>query len=390
VEEVRFGRGAPFRIGVEEELLLVDPCTGALDGCSTRVTAACSGPGKTCREIHPALVELVTPVCEHAGAAAAVLAGMRREVLDTGVGLLGSAVHPTAPPQPPPPDDGSERYRRIKDALGDLLATPTAGLHVHVGMPDAETAIRVHNRLRVDVPLLTALAANSPFRHGLDSGHASCRAAVVRSWPRSGIPRAFRDFDDFVAAAGELARAAGASDYTEFWWELRPHPRVGTVEVRAFDTQSSLRSVAGLAALVHGLAVDAAERVAEGAPPPQDVLAESSFQASRFGLDARLVGADGSVRPARELAGEALRRASGPARALGFADELAEVERILRSGNGATRQRAAGVERALDAVRAETEASAAPCERAEPAAAPPGPVAAVAPRATAAVAPPPA
>ena len=142
---------------------------------------------------------------------------------------------------------------------GDAVATPVGGLHIHVGMPDPDTAIRVFNGLRRHLPLLQALAANSPFRHGRDTGLASAREVTIRGWPRSGVPRAMHDFGDFCASAHLLARAAEVPDYTWFWWKLRPHPRLGTVEVRALDAQSSLEDTAGLVALTHCLARHAAE-----------------------------------------------------------------------------------------------------------------------------------
>ncbi len=98
---------------------------------------------------------------------------------------------------------------------------------MHVGMPDADHAIRAFNGLRRHLPLLQALAANSPFRHGRDSGLASARDVTMRAWARSGVPRAMRDFEDFEATSAVLARAADVEDYTWFWWKLRPHPRLG-------------------------------------------------------------------------------------------------------------------------------------------------------------------
>ena len=133
-------------------------------------------------------------------------------------------------------------------------------------MPDPETAIRAFNGLRRHLPLLQALAANSPFRHGRDTGLASAREVTIRGWPRSGVPRAMRDFEDFCATAALLARAADVPDYTWFWWKLRPHPRLGTVEIRALDAQASLEDTAALVALTHCLARDAARRRARARP----------------------------------------------------------------------------------------------------------------------------
>src|SRR6185312_13784579 len=178
--------------------------------------------------------------------------------------------------------------------------TPVAGLHIHVGMPDADTAIRAFNGLRRHLPLLQALGANSPFRHGRDTGLASAREVTMRGWPRSGVPRAMRDFDDFCATSALLARAADVPDYTWFWWKLRPHPRLGTVEIRALDAQSSLEDLAGLVALTHCLARHEATSDPEPGPPAE-VLEEGAFRAARWGVRARLPAADGALRPVGDL-----------------------------------------------------------------------------------------
>src|SRR5207248_10856283 len=117
---------------------------------------------------------------------------------------------------------------------------------------------------------------------------ARARAAPVRAYPGRGIPRAFRDFEDYATTVAEAARAGGLADYTFLWWDLRPHPRLGTIEVREMDAQASLDDVAAIAALVHGLAIDAAENAAAEDPDPPEGLAWSSFRAARDGLDASL------------------------------------------------------------------------------------------------------
>ncbi len=162
------------------------------------------------------------------------------------------------------------------------------------------------NGLRGHLPLLQALAANSPYRHGRDTGLASAREVTVRGWPRSGVPRAMHDYRDFLETARLLARAADVPDYTWFWWKLRPHPRLGTVEIRALDAQASLDDTAGLVALIHCLA----RHVAEADPepdPPAEVLEEGAFRAARFGVRARLPDAEGRLRGSRSCSRMRLR-----------------------------------------------------------------------------------
>ena len=175
-------------------------------------------------------------------------------------------------------------------------------------MPDAETAIRAFNGLRRHLPLLQALGANSPFRHGRDTGLASAREVTMRGWPRSGVPRAMRDFEDFCARARCCARAADVPDYTWFWWKLRPHPRLGTVEIRALDAQSSLDDVAALVALVHCLARDAATAAEPRPDLPAEILDEGAFRAARYGTAADLPCADGRLRPVAQCSTRRSRR----------------------------------------------------------------------------------
>jgi glutamate---cysteine ligase / carboxylate-amine ligase len=338
--EDEFGSREPFTVGVEEELFLVDPVTGRQTNASAAVQARL-GPvtGTVERELHACQVELISDVCHSAGEAISQLAALRTAVVATGAGLLGSGTHPSAAEGEAEITD-KKRYERIRDLLGDAVATPVGGLHIHIGMPDAETAIRAFNGLRRHLPLLQALAANSPYRHGRDTGLGSAREVTIRGWPRSGVPRAMRDYRDFLAMATLLARAADVPDYTWFWWKLRPHPRLGTVEIRALDVQSTLEDTAGLVALAHCLARHAAE--ADPQPdPPAEVLEEGGFRAARFGVSARLPDAEGRLCPVKELLEDALRLARGHAHELGCEEALDGLPALLERGGGAGRQRAA-------------------------------------------------
>jgi glutamate---cysteine ligase / carboxylate-amine ligase len=340
VMENAFGSHRPFSVGAEEELFLVDPVTGRQANASSAVQARLGAvQGTVERELHACQVELITGVCASAGEAASAFAGLRRAVLATGAGLLGSGTHPSASEGEAEITD-KERYEIIRDLLGDAVATPVGGLHIHIGMPDAETAIRTFNGLRRHLPLLQALAANSPYRHCRDTCLASSREVTVRGWPRSGVPRAMRDFADFEAATELLTRAADVPDYTWFWWKLRPHPRLGTVEVRALDAQTSLRDDASLIALTHCLARYEAEADPEP-DPPAELLEEGIFRAARFGVAARLPDASGDLRPVAELLDDALARARAHAQELGCAEELDGLPALLALGGGAGRQRAA-------------------------------------------------
>jgi carboxylate-amine ligase len=350
-----FGSGKPFTVGVEEELFLVDPVTGRQTNASTAVHQRMGQvDGAVARELHACQLELITDVCASAGEAVDALRSMRRAVLATGAGLLGAGTHPSALEGEAEITD-KDRYARIRELLGDAVATPVGGLHVHIGMPDAETAIRAFNGLRRYLPLLVALAANSPFRHGRDTGLASAREVTIRGWPRSGVPRAMRDFADFRASTELLTRAADVPDYTWFWWKLRPHPRLGTVEIRALDVQSSLDDTAALVALTHCLGRHTA--VADPEPdPPGEVLEEAVFRAARYGIQAMLPDAAGRLEPVGELLDRALAAAGGYARELECTEQLELLPALLERGGGAGRQRATHDVAGMDALLRELTA----------------------------------
>ncbi len=355
-----FGSGQPFSIGVEEELFLVDPVTGRQTNTSGAVLQRLGDTdGSIAQELHACQVELITGVHGSAGEAVRELDRLRHAVVATGAGILGSGTHPSAAEGDAEITD-KERYERIHFLLGDAAVTPVGGLHIHVGMPDPQTAIDTFNGLRRELPLLAALAANSPFRHGRDTGLASAREMTQRAWPRSGVPRAICDFDDFRQMSRLLSRAADVPDYTWFWWKLRPHPRLGTVEVRALDAQTSLKDAAALIALVHCLARDAAEGGSDFDPPPE-LIEEGLFRAARFGVGGELPDAQGRRRPVSELLDEALARAQRRAGELRCAEELARLPELLAHGGGAGAQRAAYEIAGIDAVlRQLTELTAAP------------------------------
>ncbi|MGZ4305862.1 MAG: carboxylate-amine ligase [Solirubrobacteraceae bacterium] len=364
IPAVNYGLSSEFTLGVEEELLLVDRATHALDhgavGVLERMSVA-EGDGGVHPDYYAAMIELVAPICSDAAEAVTSLNALRARARAVGATAIGAGLHPTGAfgdviPYPAP------RYHLIADEMRGLQArTPTCALHVHVGMPDEEAAIRAFNGVREHLPLLQALAANSPFWHGRDSGLASARAQMFRALPRSEIPMAFQSFDEYAESVEALATAGELPDYTYLWWDVRPHPVLGTIEVRSMDAQSSLRSITGLAALVHALARRAAEE--HGPWERREVLMESSFRAARDGL-AATIWHDGAMRPVPEVARAAINRARPYARELGSEAALEEVERLLVEGNGAMRQRVAfsqgGMRGVLAALVRETAAQYRP------------------------------
>jgi carboxylate-amine ligase len=334
---VNFGSEPAFALGVEEELLLVGSNNELVDHGQTVVREAEPPAGGVGTELFKAMVEARSEVSANAGEAVAELRGIRRELLNSGARIMGTGVHPNAEPGEADVHQ-TPRYALIEHSLQGVLRTPICGMHVHVGMPDEATAVRAYNGIRTHVPLVNALAANSPFWFGEDSGLASARTVIFRSYPRAAMAPEFADFDDFSRVTRQVCAAAGLDDYTHIWWDVRIHPALGTIEIRAADAQFRLARVAAIAALIHCMTKVEAERDQTGIPA-REALAESSFQATRHGLDAKLIDRAGEPVPARELGRQCIDLASSHAGELGCQAELADVERILEEGSGAELQR---------------------------------------------------
>lgn len=361
-EEHHFGEGEPFTIGLEEELFLVDPRDGRLVNTGAELIEQVGElpRGEIKNELHRSQIELITGVCTNVPEAVAELSDLRRVVLATGAGVVACGTHPTAV-EGDSQFTEKRRYERIHELLGDAGATPVCALHIHVGMPDADTAIRVFNGLRRHLPLLEGLGANSPYRHSRDTGLASARELTLRSWPRAGVPRAMADLEDFFRSTALLTHVAEVPDYTFHWWKLRPHPRIGTVEIRALDTQLSPRHTAALVAAVQSLAHhEARAEPVEG--PPAEILDEASFRAAREGVQATLPDADYRLRPVADLLEATIELVRDSARELGCEAQLDDLSALLAEGGGAGVQRRAcrgdngdGIEGVLEALVARAE-----------------------------------
>jgi glutamate---cysteine ligase / carboxylate-amine ligase len=338
LHEHRFGRSAPLSLGVEEELLLVD-AEGRLVAAAEAVLDSVAAPfaDRVSSEIFAEQIELKTGVCSGPEDVLGELRDTRRAIREAGFELIGAGLHPSAA-SGEAALVSKPRYEVVREDFGDLLATPPCGLHVHVGVPDPEVAVGLANAFRLYLPLLQALTANSPFREGADSGHDSARASVVRGWPRFQLPRRFRDYEDFCRVTEQLIAAAGVDDYTYIWWDVRPHPRLGTVEVRAVDVPTDVATSSAIAALIQAIA---AKELDDPCDPElyREALEESYFQAASHGLDAEVLFESEHPEPVREVAGKVLDLVRPYARELGADAALTEIERIIRNGNGATDQR---------------------------------------------------
>jgi carboxylate-amine ligase len=244
----------------------------------------------------------------------------------------------------------AERYQLVHRTMrGIARREPTFALHVHVGVADPEDAIRLLNRLRAHLPLLLALSASSPLWRGRTTGLASNRTILFQAFPRTGLPRLFEDYADWVSTVDLLMRSGAIPDPTFLWWDVRLQPRFGTVEVRIMDAQPRLEATAGLCALVQALARLELE---EGYAPrelvhAQEALAENRFLAARDGVAAELIDPVRARRvPVADLLADILAAAMPHAEVLGAADELAAVAALVVAPEAA-RQEAQAVARGI-------------------------------------------
>jgi len=330
----RFGEGDPFSVGLEEELLLVDADGHRLAHVADKVLPRIDlGEGRADHEAFLAEIELRSSPCTSAGEAAAELSENRAAARSAGATLMAAGLHPDARLGDVRIVD-ADRYLKVEREMRGLIRrTPECALHVHVGMPDPEAAVAALTGLREALPLLQGLAANSPFWYGVDSGMASARSAAVRAYPGRGVPPPLGSWEEYLDQLDAIAAGGGPKDHTMVWWDIRLQPRFGTVEMRELDVQAGLEEAAGIGALVQALARRAAELPIER-PASAQALAWSWFRASRDGLDGKILHS-GRLTPLREATRETLD-------ALGSTDPALDgVERILREGNGADRQREA-------------------------------------------------
>jgi carboxylate-amine ligase len=339
-------RDEQYTVGIEEEAMLLDPADWTLAHLSDRVVEALPGEvaAHATVETHRSALELATGVHPDIPSAAAELAELR-QALDTAVRRLGTraasaGTHPSAVWQDTVVSSG-ERYDFVYGSMRELARRePTFALHVHVGLASPNDAVRLVNRMRAHLPLLLALSVNSPFWQGRDTGLASARTPLFQAFPRVGIPRRFRDYADYVDTVDLLMRCQSLPDPTFLWWDVRPQPRFGTVEVRIMDAQTTLPETAALAALIQCIARLEVERgyVSPRALEVPEALDENRFLAARDGMAAHLIDVELEQRvPAREMVGRLVDACAPHAEVLGCSSEL---ERILTMAErtGADRQ----------------------------------------------------
>ena len=352
VLEHRFGKSDAYTLGVEEEYMLLDGQSFDLVQHVDTVLNAISGHELETQinaELMQSVLEIATPVCRTAGDIERELRRLRGYVAsiankdDLRVGSAGT--HPfslferqriTA----------RDRYRHLVDQMQYVARRELIfGLHIHVAVDDPEKAIQVVNGLLAHISSLLALSASSPFWRSEATGLASSRQIVFAAFPRSGPPPRFRDYADYAEVVGQLEKTGCIADYTHIWWDIRLHPRLGTVEIRICDAVTRVEDAVALAAFCQALVKHYCERYEQGDEIPsyhRILTTENKWLAARYGLEAPVMDLATGRRnrvPVAQLVRRTLREIEPHARELGSERELEGIRELLSRGNGADQQR---------------------------------------------------
>ena len=347
-----FGKGDPYTLGVEEEYMLLDGDTFDLVQHVEAVLAATEGHELEPRinpELMQSVLEIATPVCHTPADVDRELRRMRSYIAglaaeqEMRVGSAGT--HPFSLFERQQ-ITARDRYRHLVDQLQYVARRELIfGMHVHVAVDDPEKAVQVVNGLLAHLSTLLALSASSPFWRGELTGLDSSRQMVFAAFPRSGPPPRFRDYADYAEVVGQLEKTGCIADYTHIWWDIRLHPRYGTVEVRICDAVSRLEDAVALAAFCQALVKLYSERFDAGEEIPtyhRILTSENKWLAARYGLEAPVMDLATGRRnrvPVAQLVRRTLKELEPHARELGCDAELDWISEILRKGNGADRQR---------------------------------------------------
>jgi carboxylate-amine ligase len=346
-----FGQSEPYTLGVEEEYMLLDGETFDLVQHIETVLAAIEGHELQPRinaELMQSVIEIATPVCHTPADVEDQLRTLRSYVTgiarDRGFRVGSAGTHPfslferqriTA----------KDRYRQLVDQMQYVARRELIfGLHMHVAIDDAEKAIQVVNGLLNHLAQLLALSACSPFWRGEPTGLRSSRQMVFAAFPRSGPPPRFRNYADYAEVVGQLEKTGCIADYTHIWWDIRLHPRLGTVEIRICDGVTRLEEVVALTAYCQALVKHYCEQHERGQTIPsyhRILTTENKWLAARYGLEAPVMDLATGRRnrvPVAQLVRRTLREIEPHARELGSERELEGINDILARGNGADRQ----------------------------------------------------
>jgi carboxylate-amine ligase len=343
VIEQRFGESAPWSLGVEEELFVLDAET---------LEPALWPPelfdGKRLKaELFATVVELTTGICDRAEQAAGELeelrAEARRRALSSQLVVAAAGTWPTAVSEQQPITD-DPGYRAFVERTGSPARRQyCSGLHLHVGVPSAEACMAALEAVLPWLPVLLAVSANSPYVAGRETGLASTRAEILALLPRAGAPPAFSSYADWQGYSERLVDLGLADRWTRIWWDVRPHPDYGTLEIRMPDQPTRLEASVAFTALGQALVASAEP----GPPADRAIYSENRWAAARFGREAELLHPHGSrLVSVPELLSELLERVGPTARRLGSEALLTPLETLAQ----AEEQLAVGREQGLSAL----------------------------------------
>jgi carboxylate-amine ligase len=351
----RFDRQPEFTVGIEEELMLLDPETGDLAPLAAEVLRRVEGDARFKGELPAAQLEIITAPEPKVGDAVSRLASARRELAQAADGLVGLAaagVHPWASAEGEL--SRGPRYEHVRAEHGSYARRQLVfALQVHIAPGTAERALAIYNALRSYLPEIAALAANAPFHEGRDTGLASIRPKIAELLPRQGVPPPLASWDEYAGALRWGAAAGAVPDPSTWWWELRPHPQFGTLELRVPDAQTTVAEAAGVAAFAQCLVSTLAERFDAGERDeamPSWRIAENRWWAARDGIEGQLADlVTGERRPTRGRLHELLVELAPAAARLGCEAQLSETDR-LAAENGAMRQRVVAATEGLNGL----------------------------------------
>src|SRR5467141_3820920 len=358
-----------FTLGIEEEFAIVDPVTRELRSHIHEILE----DGKfTLKEqikpeMHQSVVELGTEICRDIADARQHVAGLRSDLAGLaardGLKIASVGTHPFSHWRDQLITEG-ERYKEIVRDM-QLLARANLifGLHVHVGVPDRETAIHVMNQARYFLPHIYALSVNSPFWVGHDTGLKGYRLKVFERFPRTGIPDSFESLSEYDDYCKLLVKTGCIDNAKKIWWDIRLHPFFDTLEVRVCDAQSRVDDTLAIAALIQAVIVKLHKLLRQNITfriYRRRLLDENRWRATRYGIEGKLIdfGRETEVET-RSLLNELMEFVSTEVEELGSKREMAHIERIMREGTGADRQlevfhRTNDIKAVVDQIVAET------------------------------------
>jgi glutamate---cysteine ligase / carboxylate-amine ligase len=340
--------GPSFTVGIEEELMICDAESLELAQAIETITGDLPDdlPGEVKPELMQSVLEVATRPCRNLVEASEQLRQLRRSVREVaarhGLAIGAAGTHPSAHYEDQLIVD-QPRYKQLAAELQWIAEQELIfGTHVHVGIDGAEKAIYVADGMRGYLPLLLGMSSNSPLWQGRTTGMMSSRTPVFRAFPRVGIPPYYGTWEIYSHRVEQMMRGGAIEDYTYLWWDVRPHPNLGTVELRVFDQQTRIEHTIGFAAFGLALAHRLSNEYEDGVPSieyPLELIDDNKVRAALVGIEGELIDFDQGLEvPGEEMTLGVIEDLREDARALGVEEELALLTDLVENGTGARKQ----------------------------------------------------